>query len=51
MTPGGDPDDPDDEADAPPPRPLLGPGFWAILVVSLTLVLAGLAVALLAPGP
>jgi hypothetical protein len=44
-------DDPDDEADPPPPRALLGPGFWAILVLSLALVLAGLAVALLAPRP
>jgi len=41
MSPEPDPE--------PPPRPLLGPGFWLVLVLSLVCVLAGLALATLAP--
>lgn len=39
---------PDPDAD-PPPRPLLGLGFWLILGLSLVCVLAGVAIATLAP--
>jgi hypothetical protein len=39
------PDDPDDDR----PRPLLGPTFWALIAFGLLCVLAGAAVALLAP--
>jgi hypothetical protein len=37
---------PDPDGD-PPPRPLLGPGFWIVLVLSLVCVLAGVAIATL----
>jgi hypothetical protein len=45
--PGSGPDP--GSGDDPPPRPLLGLGFWLILILSLVCVLAGVAIATLAP--
>ena len=39
--------DPDD--DEPPPRPLLGPAFWALMIFAALCVAAGIAVATLGP--
>ena len=45
MSPAPDPD-----ADAPPPRRLLGAGFWLLMGFALACVVAGLAVARFGPA-
>jgi hypothetical protein len=44
-----DPDLPPDPEEDERPRPLLGPMFWALIAFGLLCVLAGAAIALLAP--